>query len=59
MNELLQKIDGCITMPQLDSLRLELVMVGKESVETFQTLQQAFIQKKNKLQRIPLKDRTW
>jgi hypothetical protein len=59
MNELIQKIQGCTTMPQLDALRLELVSVGKEDVQTFTTLQQAFIKKKNQLKRVPLKDRTW
>ncbi|MBU5672679.1 hypothetical protein [Paenibacillus brevis] len=59
MKELLQKIQACTTMPQLDSLRLELVQAGKESEESFRTLQQAFIKKKNQLQRVPLKDRTW
>ncbi|MNW38922.1 hypothetical protein D3C74_160020 [compost metagenome] len=59
MHELLQKIQNCTTMPQLDSLRLELVQAGKESEESFRTLQQAFIKKKNQLQRVPLRDRTW
>lgn len=52
MNELLQKIKACTTMPGLDSLRLELVVVGKAGgKETFETLQTAFIKKKNQLNR--------
>lgn len=59
MNDLLKRIQACKTMPQLDELRIVLVREGKESEETFRTLQKAFIKKKNQLQRVPLSERTW
>lgn len=59
MNKLLEKIANCKTMPELDSMRMDLVIAGKQDPETFKTLQSAFIKKKNQLNRIPLRDRTW
>lgn len=59
MEELLNKIKACSTMPELDSMRLELVKAGKEQPENFLTLQETFIKKKNQLNRIPLSQRSW
>lgn len=51
------------TMPELDAMRLETVAAMKEAEKVepggFQRVQNAFIKAKNRLQRIPLKDRTW
>lgn len=52
-----QKIAEADTIPKLDDLRLEIIEVSSESVETAKELQEAFIKQKNKLRRIPLKDR--
>lgn len=51
MEILLEKINRCVTMEELDSLRLEIVMVGKGNKEAFETLQKAFTKKKNQLKR--------
>lgn len=59
MEELLKKIKDCNTMPELDSMRLELVKAGKMFPDSFQTMQAAFIKKKNQLNRIPLSQRSW
>lgn len=59
MNKFIKRIEACKTMPELDSLRLELVQAGKENPDSFRTLQDAFVKKKNQLTRIPLRDRTW
>ncbi len=60
MNELIKKIEACETMPQLDELRLDCVRIGKANgTEGFYKIQQAFIKKKNQLQRIPLFERSW
>ncbi|WP_340398085.1 hypothetical protein NST50_15365 [Paenibacillus sp. FSL E2-0202] len=59
MEELLKRIKECNTMPELDAMRLELVKAGKAFPESFQTMQQAFIKKKNQLNRIPLSQRSW
>ncbi|CAH1054075.1 hypothetical protein [Paenibacillus pseudetheri] len=59
MEELLKKIKDCNTMPELDAMRLELVKAGKAFPESFQTMQAAFIKKKNQLNRIPLSKREW
>ena len=55
MENLAEKIKSCKTMPELDELRIEIV----KDKENFIVNQKAFISKKNKLKRIPLKDRTW
>ena len=59
MENLIKKIEACETMPELDELRMDCVLVGKKGKDTFVTLQQAFIKKKNQLKRIPLRDRNW
>ncbi len=50
-----KRIKECKTMPELDKLRLEIV----QDKENFTENQKAFIKKKNQLNKIPLKDRTW
>jgi len=55
MNDLINKIKQCKTKPELDALRLEIAI----DMDNFLDNQQAFIKQKNKLKRIPLKDRTW
>ena len=55
MNELISKIKQCKTMPELDELRLPIV----KDMDNFLENQQAFIKQKNKLKRIPLRDRNW
>ena len=57
--DLLEKIIKCETMPQLDAMRMELVVAGKGNPDMARTLQAAFIRQKNRLKRIPLKDRNW
>lgn len=58
--EILNKIKVCDTMPKLDELRKDCVIAMKENNgENFTKIQNAFIKQKNKLSRIPLKDRTW
>jgi hypothetical protein len=58
--DIYEKIKNCKTMPELDDLRLEVCtcMSANRGVE-FKQIQKAFIKKKNKLKRIPLKDRNW
>lgn len=59
MSDIFEKLKNVKTMPELDALRgevFERMSVGKvEFVET----QRAFIKAKNRLNRIPLKDRSW
>lgn len=59
MEQFLKRIKACSTMPELDAMRLELVKAGKEQPDNFRTLQEAFIKKKNQLNRIPLSQRSW
>lgn len=52
------------TMPELDALRIKTVEAMKErglshGAEGFYEVQDAFIKAKNRLQRIPLRERTW
>jgi len=51
----IEKIKKTKTMPELDSLRLEIVKDKDNFIEN----QKAFIAQKNKLKRIPLADRAW
>lgn len=60
MEKLINKIENCKTMPELDSLRMECVRFGKENgTEGFLKIQKVFIKQKNKLQRVPLSERSW
>lgn len=49
------------TMPELDAMRVEVVkaMQSDGTEETFTRIQKAFVSAKNRLQRIPLRERTW
>ena len=58
--EIIEKINSCDTMPELDELRSEVVRAMRsDNGKDFETIQKSFIKKKNKLKRIPLKDRSW
>jgi len=52
---MIERIKAADTMPKLDELRLEIV----QDRENFEENQKAFRKQKNKLKRIPLKDRNW
>ncbi len=63
-----EQVRKCKTMPELDELRLDCLNVSKKQIEADpdclngrgQTpAQVAFIKQKQKLQRIPVKDRDW
>ena len=58
--ELLRKLIIVRTMPKLDALRDETarVMMAHDKTQ-FHTVQNAFRKAKNRLKRIPIKDRTW
>ena len=58
--EIIEKLANVKTMPELDALREEVVekMIG-HGEETFHKVQDAFRKAKNRLNRIPLKERTW
>lgn len=60
-SELIEKLRNVKTMPELDALRLETVKAMQEdgTQETFERIQKEFRKAKNRLRRIPLKDRTW
>ena len=53
MNELKKRIEDCKSNEDLDKLRLEIV----EDKENFLENQKAFIKVKNKIKKIPLRDR--
>ena len=56
----IEKIRKAKTMPELDSLRIDTVramMSGGQAV--FEQVQTEFIKAKNRLKRIPLRDRQW
>lgn len=59
--DVLTRIETVQTMPELDALRTEVVQAihagGTE--EAFDRLQGAFIKAKNRLERIPMSERTW
>ena len=56
--ELVNKIKACKSMKELDSLRVEVVKEMKIlGVSGYQVLQNIFRKQKNKLLKIPLKDR--
>jgi hypothetical protein len=54
-----EKIKNCETMPQLDEIRIEVMQAMRKGDEEdiFYSIQKAFIKQRNKLKRIPLKDR--
>ena len=60
MDETIRKLSQIKTMPELDVMREEVaktMMSGGE--EVFHKVQDAFRKAKNRLQRVPLRDRTW
>lgn len=61
MKTIFEKLAAAKTMPELDALRRETIAAMSEAdgQESFERVQKAFIQAKNRLQRVPLKDRTW
>jgi hypothetical protein len=60
MSTILDKLKAVKTMPELDALRGETVDAMRDAGLTgYAKVQMAFIKAKNRLQRIPLKDRTW
>lgn len=61
MTEIIEKLRNVKTMPELDALRMETVsaMQADGTKETFERVQGEFRKAKNRLRRIPWKDRTW
>jgi hypothetical protein len=58
--DIFEKLAAVTTMPELDALRGETVDAMKDAgVTGLARVQEAFIRAKNRLQRIPLRDRTW
>lgn len=59
--QMLKRLKIVQAMPELNSMRVEVVeaMQSDGTSETFYKVQQAFIKAKNRLERIPLRDRTW
>ena len=58
--EILKKLSEVKTMPELDSMREEVAkaMIG-HGEDVFHKVQDAFRKAKNRVKRIPLRDRTW
>ena len=61
MSDIFEKLKAVKTMSELDRLRIETVeaMEDDSTPETFEKVQAAFIKAKNRLRRIPLKNRSW
>lgn len=65
VQDLLKRLASVQTMPELDAMRMEVVTAMKahegqpDAQEHFDRVQRAFIKAKNRLQHIPLRDRTW
>ena len=58
--ELEKRIKLCKTMPELDALRGEVVtMMHQLGKSRYKEIQNPFRKQKNKLLRIPLRERTW
>ena len=53
MTGLIEKIQNCESMKELDALRIEVV----QDMRKFGDTQKVFIQQKRKIKRIPLRDR--
>ena len=59
-NEIVKKLRTVKTMPELDALRMETVKAMKEDGnKNFYSIQKEFTKARNRLERIPLRDRTW
>ena len=60
MEDIIRRLSKVNTMPELDKMRAEVAIAMMEDPDsTFQPIQDAFRKAKNRLTRIPLKDRTW
>jgi hypothetical protein len=63
MENIIQKLKAVKTMPELDALRIESVnemqKAETEKKGSYREIQVAFIKAKNRLLRVPLKERTW
>ena len=54
------RLSSVNSMPELDVMRAEVVVAMQDAgEERFKEVQGWFIKAKNRLRRIPLKDRTW
>lgn len=58
---IMEKLQAVQTMPELDEMRPETyeAMTADGTKETFESVQSAFRKAKNRLRRVPRKDRTW
>lgn len=60
IDETINKIQNVKTMPELDELRkLTVDAMMSDGKDVFEKIQKEFIKSKNRLKRIPLKDRMW
>lgn len=64
MSNIFEKLEAARTMPELDALRQETFAAMEaagvaQGAPGFEAVQKAFIKAKNRLKRIPRKDRTW
>ena len=59
--EIIRKLSEAKTMPELDAMREEVaeIMLTGTGGEVFHQVQEAFRGAKNRLKRIPLRERTW
>ena len=58
--EIIRRLSEVKTMPELDDMREEVAkaMIG-HGEDVFHKVQDAFRKAKNRLQRVPLRERTW
>lgn len=59
MKDIVKKMSVVKTKTELDSMRLEVADAMQGPEENFTLIQTAFRKAKNRLKRIPLKERTW
>lgn len=64
MSDIFERLSAVKTMPELDALRKDVVAemdaaAKARGPEGFYEVQNAFIKAKNRLKRIPLRERTW
>jgi hypothetical protein len=59
--DVMERLKTVKTMPELNAMRLDCVRAGEASgsVEVARQIQQAFIKAKNRLERIPWRERAW
>ena len=59
-NEIVKKLRAVKTIPKLNELRMETVKAMQEDGnKKFYSIQKEFTKARNRLERIPLRDRTW